>query len=123
MKPIPTALLVLILLFVAGHPARAESVYSVDSLKILCGTVSVEGDSSCRIYLHGVVETWMLKDLVALKPRRYQARGREPAFCETILKVSDDEWLRIVRSSLPDMEPGIASLAVSKALAANLCEQ
>lgn len=65
----------------------------------------------------------MLKDLVAVEPNRYRARAGEPAFCETIIKVSDDEWLRIVRSSLPTMEPGFASPAVSRALSANLCEQ
>ncbi len=79
-------------------------------------------DAECKIYLHGVVETWMLKDVVSVEPYRYSSRGNEPAFCETINKVSENEWLKIVRDNLNTMGPGFAADAVMEALSKKLCK-
>lgn len=68
-------------------PVQAESFYSVASLTLLCGNENPRDDAACIVYLHGVVETWMLKDVVSVEPYRYSSRGNEPTFCETINKL------------------------------------
>lgn len=103
-------------------PAQAESFYSVASLTLLCGAENPPNDLACTAYLHGVVETWMLKDIVSIEPYRYSSRGRGPTFCETINKVSDNEWLKIVRGNLNSMKPGFAADAVMQVLSKKLCE-
>lgn len=102
-------------------PVRAEAFYSVASLTLLCGSENKRNEEACITYLHGIVETWMLKDVVSIQPYRFQKRGKGPAFCETINKVSNQEWLKIVRSNLNTMEPGFAADAVMTILSKKLC--
>ena len=111
---------VIIVVFV--KPVQAEGFYSVASLTLLCGNRNPSNDFACKTYIRGVVETWMLKDIVGVNPDRYSSRGNEPTFCETISKVSDDEWLKIIRSNLNSMKPGFAADAVMDALFKQLCK-
>lgn len=102
--------------------ANAETYFSVSSLKIICGSETPNFEAVCKAYLHGVVETWMYKDVVGVNPPRYQSRGSHPTFCDTIDKVSDDEWLKIVRINLNSLPPGLATDAVMKTLSNQLCK-
>jgi|SRR6056297_3405165 len=105
-----------------SKPVHGESFYSVASLTLLCSSESHRNEEACIAYLHGIFETWMLKDVVSVDPYRYQNSGRGPTFCETINKVSDQEWLRIVRRSLETMDSGFAADAVMTILSQELCE-
>lgn len=100
--------------------AQADGFYSVTSLKTLCGNENPWHDDACKAYLHGVVETWMMKDMVSVEPYRY--RASKSTFCETINKVSDNEWLKIVRDNLNSMGTGFASDAVMTVLSKQLCK-
>lgn len=111
----------IVIIWVSMNPVCAESIYSGTSLKILCGNEDSDVKLACRTYVHGVVETWMLKDTVSVEPLRFKRRNG-PIFCETILKVSADEWLRIVRSDLNSRDAGFAAGAVMNALSKNLCK-
>lgn len=103
---------------------KAEIFFSTVSLKILCQSGDPSADLACKTYLHGIVETWMVKDIVSIdnKTYRYVSRGNEPTFCETINKVSENEWLAIVRGNLNSMKPGLATIAVMEALSNKLCK-
>lgn len=96
-------------------PTHAQSVYSTKSLKLLCGVDEPDRNHMCKLYLHGVVEAWMLGALV------HNHKTGSNAYCETIFKVSDDEWLRIVRARLDAMGDGFAAIEVQKALSGKLC--
>lgn len=111
-----------VLIVTTTQSAHAESFYSVTSLTVLCANDA--NVNACKSYLHGVVETWELKDIVSVNPDRYLSSGNKlkPTFCETINKVSDSEWVAIVRSNLNTMEPGFASNAVMVALSNRLCK-
>ena len=74
------------------------------------------------MYLHGVVETWMLKDLVSVTPSVYASRNHEPVFCEKINKASEDKWLAVVRANLDSMKSGFAASEVMKVLSKRLCK-
>lgn len=113
--------LILALLWIFPHNANSATIYSVNSLKFLCSSNGGD-EGACHSYVQGVVETWMLKDMQSFEPTRYQSRDGLPTFCETIIKVSEDEWIRIIRDSLPTMQPGLASPAVQDALAERLCK-
>lgn len=102
-------------------PVQADVSYSVASLRYLCGHPT--NDLACKAYLHGVVETWSIKDIVSTEPNRYVSHGNRPAFCDTINKVSDGEWVNIVARNLNSMGDGPASDAVMKALSRQLCQQ
>ena len=118
----PYSLLAITLLLLSPfHTVKSATVYSVDSLQVLCSG-NKEDNELCGLYIHGVVETWMLNDLESFEPTRYRSRVGQPTFCETIIRVSEEEWVRIIRESLPTMRPGLASVEVQKALAKNLCE-
>ena len=104
------------------QPVHAESVFSVSSLALLCGDSSSQSEMACRSYLHGVVEAWMLKDLIGVDPYRYSSHKDGTTFCETISNVSANEWIRIVRSNLASMEQGFAADAVMKVLSKSLCK-
>ncbi len=99
----------------------AQSVYSVASLKNLCESEDSALRFACESYVRGVVETWMLKDVVGVNPMRYKSNGRYP-YCETITKVSGDEWSRIVRDNLDSMKPGFAAGAVMETIHKRLCK-
>ncbi len=116
------SLISFVILIAFMQPIQAERFYSVASLTLLCGNKSPSRDAECKVYLHGVVETWMLKDVVSVEPYRYSSRGNEPTFCETINKVSENEWLNIVREKLNTMGPGLAADAVMEVLSAKLCK-
>jgi hypothetical protein len=69
-------------------PVRAERLYSVASLTLVCGSDNLRDEGLCITYLHGVVETWMLNDLVSVEPFRYRSGS---LYCDTISKVSEKE--------------------------------
>lgn len=102
-------------------PVQAEDFHSVATLKTICGNPSY--DLACMSYVHGIVEAWMLKDLVHTAPKRYSSHGNGPTFCETINKVSDREWVAIVRGSMNSMANGFAANAVMETLSKQLCEE
>lgn len=99
--------------------ANAFTTYSVASLTLLCGNPQYE--DHCSIYVHGVVETWMVKDAAGIDPYRFESRSNSPTFCDAIFDASDKELLQIVRTSLPTMNSGFASAAVMDALSKRLC--
>ena len=111
-----------LIVFAITPSVNAETFYSVTSLRLLCGNGTPRKDAACKTYLHGVVETWMIKDLVSVDPRRFENRVRNLTFCESIYMASDNEWLEIVRSNLNSMKPGFAADAVMAALAKDLCK-
>ena len=100
---------------------QAESFYSLASLTLLCADVNPSMDFPCTTYVHGVVETWFVKDLAGFDPPQFVSRPNTPIFCDTILKVSDKEWVKIVRDNLNSMRPGFASDAVIDVLHKKLC--
>ena len=101
-------------------PVRAErTFYSVASLTVVCAG---GGDLSCKAYLSGVVEAWYLKDVVGVRPYRFQSGALGPPFCEMILKVSEEDLVNIVRSNLKFMKPGFAADAVMDVLSKKLCK-
>jgi hypothetical protein len=104
-----------------AQSVNAEAFYTVSYLRHLCRNRNPGKEAACRTYLHGVVETWMIKDLVSVDPRRFENRVSNLTFCESIYKVSENEWVEIVRSNLNAMKPGFAADAVMQALAKNLC--
>ncbi len=117
--------LVPFLAFTLATPAmmsNAAPFFTVASLNVLCGSDDEQTLELCKFYLHGVVETWMFKDLVGVDPMRYQSRGSFPEYCDTIGKVSDDEWVRVIRNELDSMEDTFATDAVMDSLANTLCK-
>lgn len=105
-----------------SHSASAESIYSVKSLRTLCTTDEQYADLACKTFIHGVVETWSQRDIISVSPDRYRT-DRRPVFCETINKVSDTEWKKIVVEELQSAtEPGFAAEFVAEALHRRLCE-
>ena len=122
MKGRAILLLGVLILSAAFSPAvLAEGNYSTASLVLLCADANRTSTLACKTYLRGVVDTWILKDIVSIDPPKYDARNGV-TFCEAIIEVSDDEWVRIIRQSLSSMPPLFASDAVMKTLSTKLCQ-
>jgi len=96
--------------------------YSTQSLMAMCTDTSVFADQACKSYIRGVVETWFLKDLRSVDPNGFSSENGTPVYCETIFKVSDDEWKRIVIKNIDSTERNFASADVMSALFKGLCE-
>lgn len=115
-----------VIIFAISHSVNAGASYSVSSLGLLCRNNNPRENGACIVYLHGVVETWMIKDVVNQSKDserfNYLSNNNSPTYCETINKVSENEWMEIVRNNLNTMEPGFASNAVMKALSDKLCK-
>lgn len=101
-----------------GNSAQAENVYSVASLTLLCG--DPVNHEMCSVYLHGVVEAWMLKDVISADPPKY-LQGNGPQFCEAINEASGDKRVLLIRRNLKSMQPGFAADAVMRTLSKDLC--
>lgn len=114
-------MLTLIALIGSSSHAAANTVYSVESLKALCGNGPVQTEA-CSFYIRGVVESWFVKDIAGVNPVAYKSHNNSPEFCDTIFKVSNSEWTKIVLNDLNNMKPGFASGAVMNALSNQLCK-
>ncbi len=122
-----TVVAMLVLLVASGLrslPAEASnSIYSVKSLRMVCGhnhdpALKKTVTTMCQAYIRGILETWQLQHEVH---KRLNTNSVLPAYCNTIFKVSDDEWHRIVQEALPSATDGLASILVIQAISTRLC--
>jgi len=105
-----------------NQSTHAENVYSVASLKMLCNSENPENKTLCKMYLHGVIETWLLNDIDGVEPNRYSSKNNLPTYCDTINKISSDEWIKIVQEELNTMDSGFGASAVMEILSKKLCK-
>ena len=120
------AMVFLICACVAAEPASktdkpATLLMSAEELKIFCLGEGAGPDLGCKLFIQGVIETWMYRDVISVDPEKFSARNL--AFCANIYHSSEDEWKRIVRAALSsaDMRRA-ASYVVMKSLHDELCK-
>ena len=101
-----------------GLAEGGATIYSDKSLLLLCSSNNAYDRATCDSYIRGVVETWLLKDVVG--PDQYESH-EGTTFCDRILKVSVDEWVSIVRRNLKSLKPGFASGEVMRLIHDALC--
>jgi len=109
----------------ADQPVAADKpitlLMSSDDLKMLCLGDGPGPDIGCKIFIQGVVETWMYRDAISANPPKFAARNLP--FCENVWHASEDEWKRIVRAALPTAKAAwSASYVVMKSLHDEICK-